>query len=77
MAGSVSQYQYKIPGKIKFRTSTRPIHKLVLIISVEEKTMEDERELAEGEEGYPTGPAPDGQEGKSNKQPPGGLKDCI
>ncbi len=37
--------------------------------------MKDEWDLAEGEEGYPTGPAPDGQEGKSNKQPPGGAEE--
>jgi hypothetical protein len=33
--------EYKVPGESKFRVSTRPIHKLVLIDPVEEQTMEE------------------------------------
>jgi hypothetical protein len=35
---------YKVPGESKFRMSTRPIHKLVLIVPVEEQTMEEAEE---------------------------------
>jgi hypothetical protein len=33
--------KYKIPGESTFRVTTRPIHKLVLIVPVEEQTMEE------------------------------------
>jgi hypothetical protein len=33
--------EYKIPGENKFRVSTRPIHKIVLAVPVEEQTMEE------------------------------------
>jgi hypothetical protein len=33
----LANIEYKVPGESKFRTSTRPIHKLVLIIPVEEQ----------------------------------------
>jgi hypothetical protein len=36
--------EYKVPGESKFRSTTRPIHKLVLIVPVEEQTMEEEEE---------------------------------
>jgi hypothetical protein len=35
---------YKVPGESKFRMSTRPIHKLVLKVPVEEQTMEEAEE---------------------------------
>jgi hypothetical protein len=37
----LADIQYEVPGENKFRISTRPIHKLVLIIPMEEQTMED------------------------------------
>ncbi len=37
-----ADFEYKVPGENKFRISTRPIHKLVLKIPMEEQTMEDE-----------------------------------
>jgi hypothetical protein len=33
--------EYKIPGESKFRVTTRPIHKLILVVPVEEQTMEE------------------------------------
>ncbi len=39
--------EYKIPGESKFCVTTRPIHKLVLMVPVEEQTME-ESETPEG-----------------------------
>jgi hypothetical protein len=34
--------EYKVPGESKFRSTSRPIHKLVLVVLVEEQTMEEE-----------------------------------
>ncbi len=34
--------EYKVPGEARFRTTTRPIHKLVLIVPVEEKVIEED-----------------------------------
>jgi hypothetical protein len=34
--------EYKVPGESRFRSTTRPIHKLVLIVPVEEQTIEEE-----------------------------------
>jgi hypothetical protein len=42
--------EYKIPGESKFRVTTRPSHKLVLVIPVEEQTMEEPEDLVEGGE---------------------------
>jgi hypothetical protein len=33
--------EYKVPGESKFQTTTRLIHKLVLVVPVEEQTMEE------------------------------------
>jgi hypothetical protein len=41
--------EYKIPGKTKFRVTTRLIHQLVLVVPVEEQTM-GEGELQKGAE---------------------------
>jgi hypothetical protein len=41
--------EYKVPGESKFRSTTRPIHKLVLVVPVEEQTMEETEKL-EGQE---------------------------
>jgi hypothetical protein len=35
--------EYKVPGKSKFRVTTRPIHMLVLVV-LEEQTMEEVEE---------------------------------
>ncbi len=57
--------EYKLPGEASFRTTTRPIHKLVMVLPVEEQAVagEQERErvarteepapLATGEPGPP------------------------
>jgi hypothetical protein len=47
-----SDVEYKISGESKFRVSTRPIHNLVLVIPLEEQTMEESTCL--GERGIPT-----------------------
>ncbi len=39
--------EYKIPGEVRFRSTTRPIHKLVLVVPVEEQIVEED----EGGEG--------------------------
>jgi hypothetical protein len=39
--------EYKVPGESTFRITLRPIHKLVLVVPIEEQTMEDEWEAAE------------------------------
>ncbi len=41
--------EYKIPGESKFCMTTRPIHKLVLVVPVEKQTMEEPRDLVEDE----------------------------
>ncbi len=41
--------EYKVPGESKFPVSTRPIHKLVLVVPVEEQTMEEVEEQADQE----------------------------
>jgi hypothetical protein len=52
--------EYKVPGEPKFRSTTRPIHKLVLVVPVEEQTMKEiekpEEEDSDEQEGdkYPT-----------------------
>jgi hypothetical protein len=42
--------EYKVPRESKFRVTTRPIHKLALVVPVEEQTMEDP-EVPEDEQG--------------------------
>jgi hypothetical protein len=39
--------KYKLPGESVFRTTTRPIHKLVLVVPVEEQTIAGEQEEEE------------------------------
>ncbi len=36
--------EYKLPGESVFRTTTRPIHKLVLVVPVEEQAIPGEQE---------------------------------
>jgi hypothetical protein len=36
--------EYKLPGELVFRTTTRPIYKLVLVVPAEEQAIADERE---------------------------------
>jgi hypothetical protein len=38
--------EYRLPGEMRYRTTTRPIHKLVLIIPMEEQTVEKSEEGA-------------------------------
>ncbi len=48
--------EYKLPGESVFRTTTRPIHKLVLVVPVEEQAIAEdqaEREDAEAEQPAP------------------------
>ncbi len=60
--------EYRLPGESVFRTTTRPIHKLILVVPAEEQTAEDDRERGEGvEHDQPTplalqGPGPAQQE---------------
>jgi hypothetical protein len=43
--------EYKVPRESRFRVTTKPIHKLVLVVPVEEQTMEEtEDEQRNGEE---------------------------
>ncbi len=42
--------EYKIPGESKFHVTTRPIHKLILMVPVEEQTMEEPGDQMEEEE---------------------------
>jgi hypothetical protein len=41
---------YKVPGESKFCMTTRPIQKLVLVVPVEEQTMEDPEDLEDEQE---------------------------
>ncbi len=41
--------EYKVPREVWFRSNTRPIHKLVLVVPVEEQIVEED----EGEEVNP------------------------
>jgi hypothetical protein len=34
--------EYKVPGEARFRSTTRPIHKLVLVVPVEEQVIEED-----------------------------------
>jgi hypothetical protein len=46
--------EYKLPGESVFRTTTRPIHKLVLIVPIEEQvSVADQAEEEEAEPGQP------------------------
>ncbi len=48
--------EYKIPGESRFRVTTRPIHKLLLVVPVEEQTMGKEESREEIEEEGETDP---------------------
>jgi hypothetical protein len=48
--------EYKLPGESVFRTTTRPIHKLVLVVPIEEQVSAADQ--VEGEEAGPGQPAP-------------------
>ncbi len=43
--------EYKLPGELAFRTSTRPIHKLVLVVPIEEQITAADQ--VEGEDAEP------------------------
>ncbi len=58
--------EYKLPGESAFRTTTRPIHKLVLVVPVEEQNLEADKmrempEPAEDEAAELTAGAPCGK----------------
>jgi hypothetical protein len=42
--------EYKLPGESVFRTTTRPIHKLVLVVPAEEQATAGDREREGGAE---------------------------
>jgi hypothetical protein len=42
--------EYRLPRESVFRTTTRPIHKLILVVPVEEQTVEGDREREGGVE---------------------------
>ncbi len=46
----LADVEYKVPGESKFRMATRLIHKLVLVVPVEEQTMEDPEDGQRNEE---------------------------
>jgi hypothetical protein len=46
----VADIEYMVPRKSKFRVTSRAIHKLVLMIPIEEQTMEDDWEMTEWRE---------------------------
>jgi hypothetical protein len=53
--------EYKLPGESVFRTTTRPIHKLVLVVPIEEQDIagdQAEEEDAEAEQPAPLEPEP-------------------
>jgi hypothetical protein len=69
----LADVEYKIPGETKFRVTMRLMHKLVLVVPVEEQTM-DKGELPGGEgethrggQGSPTGGAKQTPEGESGE----------
>ncbi len=50
--------EYKLPGEASFRTTTRPIHKLVMVLPVEEQAVASEQgreEVAGASESAPSG----------------------
>ncbi len=59
--------EYKIPGESNFRVTTRPIHKLVLVVPVEEQTLrepeEPEKTMEEQENTYTKRAAESGHKG--------------
>jgi hypothetical protein len=57
----------KVPGESKFRMTTRPIHKLVLIVPVEEQTMEE----AEERDSQEYGGGEQEEERQRGSRPPG------
>ncbi len=42
--------EYRLPGESVFRTTTRPIHKLILVVPAEEQAVEGDRERVGGVE---------------------------
>jgi uncharacterized membrane protein len=48
--------EYKLPGESVFRTTTRPIHKLVLVVPVEEQALARDRAGEEGVESEQAAP---------------------
>ncbi len=74
--------EYKLPGESVFRTTTRPIHKLVLVVPVEEQATavgQAEREDTETEQPAPlavAGPGPVQQEEvRATKLAPPAIKE--
>ncbi len=65
--------EYKIPGETRFRTTTRPIHKMVLVIPLEEQRAENgkvETEAVRPEKRSPDrGSGNEAQEAQTNKAP--------
>jgi hypothetical protein len=59
--------EYKLPGESVFRTTTRPIHKLVLVVPIEEQiSVADQTEEGEAKPGQP---APLAEAGPGSAQP--------
>jgi hypothetical protein len=48
--------EYRLPGESVFRTTTRPIHKLILVVPAEEQTVAGSREGGESVEADPPTP---------------------
>ncbi len=65
--------EYKIPGEVQFCVTTRPIHKLVLIIPVEEQMTEksgEEKEATELESRSRDGEDDNEMQGKEEDKTP-------
>jgi hypothetical protein len=54
--------EYKVPEESKFRIKTRPIHKLVLVVPVEEQTIEDPEGPKDEQRSRQEGPGSDNVE---------------
>jgi hypothetical protein len=67
--------EYKIPGEAKFRVTTKPIHKLVLVVLVEEQTTNKGEGPGEEEEALLNGEK-DPTEG-AEQTPEEGLVVCL
>jgi hypothetical protein len=75
--------EYKLPGEASCRTTTRPIHKLVMVLPVEEQAVASEQErerVARAEEPAPLAigePGPPQQETIEAVEAGGGLPDEV
>ncbi len=60
--------EYKLPGESVFRTTTRPIHKLVLVVPVEEQAIAGEQEEEGAAEAEQPAPLAVGEPGSAQQE---------